>query len=92
MRKHPLMIQTFGEGTGSCKDCPYLQKNVANRTHYKCQVYGVSASEATDWALSYPACGAKDKTVDELKYLMGQVRYRATNDKLDTIPGQMTLG
>ena len=92
MRKHPLMIQTFGESTGLCKDCPYLMRLEGSRVYYKCQVYGSSGSEATDWALSYPACGAKDKTVDELKYLMGQIRYRATNDNLDIMPGQMTLG
>lgn len=62
MRKLELMHFYFGKGEGQCKDCSHLQ---AGRYHdkmlRKCDVYGMTHSEASDWALKYPACGMKNK-------------------------------
>jgi hypothetical protein len=40
-----------------CKDCRWLVQHDYRRRYYKCLLYGVSSSAATDWRLSYPACG-----------------------------------
>ena len=39
-----------------CGDCVHLVKTVANRTYYKCELIGISASEATDIRLKDVAC------------------------------------
>lgn len=39
-----------------CKECQHLVKSVANRTHYKCEKMGITASEATDIRLKDYAC------------------------------------
>ena len=52
-----IMRQKFGEGQGVCKDCSHFSIHIANRKHFKCEVYGESASAATDWRAGTPACG-----------------------------------
>ena len=39
-----------------CQECQFLAKSVANRTHYKCEKMGITASEATDIRLKDYAC------------------------------------
>ena len=59
LRKIGLMHREFGKksGTHICKEC----SNFIPGGYKKCKVYGVSASEATDWANSYEACGMFNK-------------------------------
>ena len=51
-----------------CADCVHLVKTVANRTFYKCELIGLSASEATDIRLKDPACKRWEKA-EECKEL-----------------------
>lgn len=39
-----------------CQECQHLVKSVANRTHYKCEMMGITASAATDIRLKDYAC------------------------------------
>ena len=39
-----------------CGECVHLVKCVANRTHYKCEKMGITASAATDIRLKDFAC------------------------------------
>ena len=39
-----------------CGDCRHLVKKETNRTFYKCELIGISASEATDIRLKDVAC------------------------------------
>lgn len=53
-RKILAMHKHFGTcGVLRCKDCDHLKHDV----RYKCELYGISRSEATDWRLSFQACG-----------------------------------
>lgn len=62
MRKIELMHFYFGKGEGQCRDCSHLREGVYHdRVLRKCAVYGMTHSEASDWALKYPACGQKNK-------------------------------
>ena len=61
MRKIDAMYQYYGKSTGRCENCPHFVKREWDRVYYKCTVYGVSSSEATDWRKSYTACGLIDK-------------------------------
>ena len=58
-RKIFAMHERFGTcGAFRCKDCNHLKKVIpTQRVCYKCELYGDTASEATDWRLSYQACG-----------------------------------
>ena len=59
LRKVEAMYFLFGrEGEKKCISCPHLLRHRWNdRTYFKCEMYGDSNSEATDWALSWTACG-----------------------------------
>lgn len=55
------MHRAYGLHSGTCKDCPHLiGGEYHDRRYYKCRAYGVSRSEATDWRLSWRACGLID--------------------------------
>lgn len=61
MKKIDRMYQYFGHGEGTCKDCSNLVTYEQSRKWYKCAVYGLSSSEATDFRLKWGACGMKNK-------------------------------
>lgn len=46
-----------GPEGATCADCSYFRRYKTNRVYFKCQLYGVSRSEATDWRAGWPACG-----------------------------------
>lgn len=58
VRKIDLMHQFFGNGEGVCKDCNhFLRVRYRGKAYRKCEVYGLTHSEASDWNASFPACG-----------------------------------
>lgn len=62
LRKNDLMYRQFGKTDGKiCKDCSNLLVHCYDKKYYKCSVYGISNSEATDWRLKYQACGMFNK-------------------------------
>ena len=63
MRKIEEMHRRFGRrGHGTCADCPhFLRYKYRDKPYRKCEVYGVTNSEATDWVAKYTACGLYDK-------------------------------
>lgn len=63
IRKIQEMHQRFGRrGHGKCADCPhYTRYKYRDKPYRKCEVYGVSRSEATDWTGSWDACGLFDR-------------------------------
>ena len=63
IRKIDLMHRYFGKCPGhSCRECSNL---VEGRYHdkilRKCKVYGMTHSEASDWAKRWEACGMFNK-------------------------------
>ena len=59
-RKIDKMYEMFGVShEHKCKDCKHFHGG-ANEFK-KCSVYGRTASEASDWAQSWVACGLFDK-------------------------------
>lgn len=59
-RKIDAMHILYGEGEGTCADCPFLWEGMYHdRKLMKCSVYGMTHSEATDWRKKYAACGLK---------------------------------
>ena len=65
MRKIEAMHNKYGIVENKCKYCCNLCSYRANKVWYKCKVYGISNSEATDWAQRNIACGMFNIPFDE---------------------------
>ena len=59
LRKIDLMHRQFGKCEGhTCRECSNLVKGkYRSKNLIKCKVYGLSHSEASDWAKRWQACG-----------------------------------
>lgn len=92
-RKIDLMHKLFGEiSNRKCKDCQHLHCYTANRKWYKCEVYGESSSEATDWRLKWTACGMIDIAEYKGIQIVKQVRPLNWKPKEDMqVEGQINL-
>ena len=90
-RKIDLMYEMFGENdTYYCSECIHFRRiYYRNKTYRKCEVYGLTHSEATDWKASNLACGlAPDKTYMGKDIVEMITRNRETNEP---IIGQMSI-
>lgn len=63
LRKINLMHFLFGKvESHKCRDCSNLiTGRYHDKTFRKCRVYGLTHSEASDWAVKYTACGMFNK-------------------------------
>lgn len=93
LRKIDLMHKLFGELSGRhCKDCKHLKSHLMNRKYYKCECYGDTPSEATDWRLKWVACGLIDVAVYKGCPVVKMVRSLNWKPKeVKEIDGQMSL-
>ena len=62
-KKNDLMRQQFGACEGHvCKECSnFTTGRYMGMILRKCQVYGLTHSQASDWAGRWPACGMFNK-------------------------------
>ena len=96
-RKIDAMHAEYGLSTaGRCADCCNLIKGrYHDRTYSKCAAYGLTHSEATDWAGKHLACGLFGKVFNELKPKRRPLveASRRTKAEYDSEPldGQMSL-
>lgn len=90
VRKIKLMHELFGKGPdASCKGCSnILRIRWHDKSYRKCSVYGTTHSDATDWCVSYPACGMYCK-----EYTGANVVRLVHPDKKEDLPidGQLTM-
>ena len=64
-RKAAVMRALFGGNGDKCKYCRHLiSHKPGDRRYYKCELYGLSCGEATDWKISERACGMMNQDVD----------------------------
>ena len=64
MKKIALMHHLFGRkgGLHICKECSNFESfRYHTKILKKCKVYGITQSEASDWANKYEACGMFNK-------------------------------
>lgn len=88
-RKIEAMYREYGKDHAHrCADCPNLCVYTANKTWYKCAVYGVSGSAASDWAKKWTACGmyGKHLPADHVPLIRRLPRAKRQEKPLD---GQM---
>ena len=51
----------------SCADCRHCVLTVPGaRRYWKCELYGVTAGESTDWVKRWPACGMINRESGEI--------------------------
>ena len=92
VRKIDKMHELFGRGDGLCGKCQHFQQfHYHDRDYQKCEVYGISNSEATDWRQKWDGCGLFNKPyggdVPIIKTLTPSKKWE-NNDQID---GQMSL-
>ena len=90
-KKIDAMHALYGTADGTCKDCPHL---ISGRYHdrilHKCEAYGCTHSEATDWRLKYVACGLKNLPLPDERPVIDRVRGQREYVS-EQIEGQITL-
>lgn len=94
-RKIDAMHERFGTKDGKCKDCGNLIFRVfgdKSRHVYKCELYGTSCSESTDWRVSYQACGMMNQPMPKGMVPVVRQLVREKKPKIITIdPNQVTM-
>lgn len=93
-RKIDAMHERYGTYPALCRDCSHF---IAGRYHdmrlYKCELYGVTHSEASDWRQSYVACGMFNADLDYEQFVpvIKQIRYAPVKGPVAQIDGQMRM-
>ena len=94
IRKIALMHKLFGKRYGhACRECSNLVKGrYHDRILTKCKVYGLTHSEASDWAGKWQACGMFNQPWDK-QPVIREVRPERKQKETDNTPleGQMSL-
>lgn len=74
-----------------CADCPHF---IAGRYHdkmlFKCEAYGITHSEATDWRKRYVACSLVHLPLPDERPVIDRLRGLKTRIQ-DQIYGQITV-
>lgn len=93
-RRIHAMHKRFGiDWKNTCKDCRHLISGEwHDRRYHKCELYGMSHSEATDWRLSWMACGAFDLDTDIDKWfpVLEELKH-AVKPPDPPLPGQIDI-
>ena len=76
-----------------CKDCcNFVRGRYHNRTLKKCKAYGLTHSEASDWANSWTACGLFNKPFEDIPFRpMIENRGNGGGDTSEPLQGQMEM-
>lgn len=82
-RKIDAMHKAYGRDYGyKCGDCPWLsRKQGYGKAWYKCAAYGDSASESSDWAKRWDACGLRGKDISGLTPMVKRLERNRKADK-----------
>ena len=88
IKKIDAMHYYYGCAEGKCEDCEHFITIRHDRLYHKCEMYGVSSSEASDWRCSYPACGLFNKPLPDERRVMDRLVY-CRNDA-QPIEGQIS--
>ena len=60
-RKIDAMHLLYGKAEGFCRDCPhFVEGRYHDRILFKCEAYGLTHSEATDWRKKWVSCGLRN--------------------------------
>ena len=86
-----MEIQLFGKTEGLCRDCEhYIRYRYHDDFVRKCEVYGDTRSEASDWAGKWQACGLYPDKEYNGRNVIELVRGGKPKEQMQ-IDGQMDL-
>lgn len=95
LRKIEKMYILFGKADGKCKDCEHYKhwgKNqVCASALRKCEVYGITRSEASDWKAGYDACGLFPNKENPYDRDIIELRICNNRDSEEQIEGQINM-
>ena len=92
IRKIDLMHHLFGKAAGMhiCKECSnFAVGRYHSKFLKKCKVYGLTHSEASDWANKYEACGMFNKEYDGVPIIQYVKHNRLKQE--EQIEGQLSF-
>lgn len=93
IRKISLMHKLYGIGYGICGTYSHFVEGLYHdRILRKCEIYGLTHSEASDWAKKWQACGLKNKDTAHENIIR---LVRRENPKTETpgeLDGQIEMG
>ena len=91
-RKIEAMHAAYGISSDhKCKDCNHLCCHEYSRYYYKCRLYGLSASDATDWRVGWTACGMWGKEAHAgIVPILERLKH-ASRPKNQPIAGQLDM-
>lgn len=91
IRKIDLMHKMFGKCEGhTCGECNNLIEGYYHdKKLRKCTVYGLTHSEASDWAKRYPACGKFNAEYDGTPIIKYVGKYRTLSGIV--VDGQISM-
>ena len=86
IEKLEIMHRLFGKTEGAiCRNCNHVVKNERDRTYNKCECYGLSCSEATDFPMLFTACGLFNKETDVRNIYKGNRPSKKTELQPETL-------
>ena len=90
LRKIALMHSLFGKCEEHiCKECDhFVEGRYHSRVLRKCEVYGLTHSEASDWAQKHTACGMFNKEYSGEPIIK---LYQPVRRELVQVAGQLTM-
>ena len=62
-----------------------------DKRYYKCEIYGISHGEATDWRRSYTACGMYNVPQDMRRWVPLAEQIKHSPKVLPPLEGQMRI-
>lgn len=91
-KKIDAMHILYGTGEGTCSDCQFFCEGYYHdKKLFKCSVYGMTHSEATDWRKKYLACGLKHTAYEpDERPVIDRLRGQRTNAE-EQIDGQISM-
>ncbi len=90
MKPIDIMHESFGVAAETCKTCSHLIRHRANRVWFKCEVWGESSCEKSDWRLKYQACGMYNKQYIG-RPLKDIVKHHPRTKVVEQVEGQLRL-
>lgn len=93
LRKIDLMHSVFGACAGNtCLECSnFVKGRYHDKVLRKCKVYGLTHSEASDWAGRWQACGAFNQEVKRRPVIRDVTPERQKKEQNAPLDRQMML-
>ena len=92
-RKIDAMHKRYGTYPSTCKGCDHCITGMYhNRRYSKCELYGITRSDATDWRQSYMACGMYNRVpehYDTYQPIIEQIKHESRKNGDGPIAGQV---